>query len=94
MTVQASSPVATVCANLATVSAVMSGRSPVEHDDGALRDAAGLERDLYGVTGAQALGLLDALDLGGAVGVGAVDKGAHLVGVAADDDHDAGCSRP
>ena len=61
----------------------------VEHDDGALRDAAGLERDLYGVAGAQALGLLDALDLGGAVGVGAVDKGAHLVGVAADDDHDA-----
>ena len=61
----------------------------VEHDDGALRDAAGLERDLYGVAGAQALGLLDALDLGGAVGVGAVDEGAHLVGVAADDDHDA-----
>ena len=61
----------------------------VEHDDGALRDAAGLERDLDGVAGAQALGLLDALDLGGAVGVGAVDKGAHLVGVAADDDHDA-----
>ena len=61
----------------------------VEHDDGALRDAAGLERDLYGVAGAQALGLLDALDLGGAVGVGAIDEGAHLVGVAADDDHDA-----
>ena len=61
----------------------------VEHDDGALRDAAGLERDLDGMAGAQALGLLDALDLGGAVGVGAIDKGAHLVGVAADDDHDA-----
>ena len=61
----------------------------VEHHDGALRDATGLERDLHGVTGAQTLGLLDALDLGGAVGVGAVDEGAHLVGVAADDDHDA-----
>ena len=61
----------------------------VEHDNGALRDAAGLECDLYGVAGAQALGLLDALDFGGAVGVGAVDQGAHLVGVAADDDHDA-----
>ena len=61
----------------------------VEHDDGALSDAAGLERDLYGVAGAQALGLLDALDFGGAVGVGTVDEGAHLVGVAADDDHDA-----
>ena len=61
----------------------------VEHDDGALRDAASLERDLYGVAGAQALGLLDALDLGGAVGIGAVDEGAHFVGVAADDDHDA-----
>ena len=61
----------------------------VEHDDGALRDAAGLERDLDGMAGAQALGLLDALDLGGAVGIGAVDEGAHLVGVAADDDHDA-----
>ena len=41
------------------------------------------------MTGAQALGLLNALDFGGAVGVGAVDQGAHLVGVAADDDHDA-----
>ena len=41
------------------------------------------------MTGAQALGLLDALDLGGAVGVGAIDEGAHLVGMAADDDHDA-----
>ena len=41
------------------------------------------------MAGAQALGLLDALDLGGAVGVGAIDEGAHLVGVAADDDHDA-----
>ena len=41
------------------------------------------------MAGAQALGLLDALDLGGAVGIGAVDKGAHLVGVAADDNHDA-----
>ena len=61
----------------------------VEHHDGALRDATGLERDLHGVTGAQTLGLLDALDLGGAVGVGAVDEGAHLVGVAADDNHDA-----
>ena len=61
----------------------------VEHDDGALRDAAGLERDLDGMAGAQALGLLDALDLGGAVVVGTIDEGAHLVGVAADDDHDA-----
>ena len=31
------------------------------------------------VAGAQALGLLDALDLGGAVGVGAVDKGVVLL---------------
>ena len=46
----------------------------VEHHDGALRDATGLECDLHGVTGAQTLGLLDALDLGGAVGVGAVDE--------------------
>ena len=34
MTVQASSPVATVCANLATVSAVMSGRSPLSTTTG------------------------------------------------------------
>ena len=54
-----------------------------------MRDAAGLERDLDGMAGAQALGLLDALDLGGAVVVGTIDEGAHLVGVAADDDHDA-----
>lgn len=34
MTVQASSPVATVFANLATVSAVMSGRSPLSTTTG------------------------------------------------------------
>ena len=34
MTVQASSPVATVCANLATVSAVMSGKSPLSTTTG------------------------------------------------------------
>ena len=80
---------ATVCANLATVSAVMSGRSPLSTTTETCVMPQALECDLYGVAGAQALGLLNALDLGGTVSVGAVDEGAHLVGVAADDDHDA-----
>ena len=36
----------------------------VEHHDGAVLDAGGLEGDADGVAGAEALGLLDALDVG------------------------------
>ncbi len=64
------------------------GQVTVEHDHGPLADAAGLDRDAHGVTGAQALGLLHRLDGNGGACVGAVEDRADLVGVAAHhDDH-------
>ena len=62
----------------------------VEHDNGTIVDAGGLKCDAHGVAGAEALGLVDALDARPlTLRVGGVDDGAHLVGVAAHDDDDA-----
>ena len=61
----------------------------VEHHDGAGVDAGGLQGDLDGMAGAEALGLLHALDAGVRVCVGGLGDGADLVCVAAHDDDDA-----
>ena len=62
----------------------------VEHHDRSRADARGLENGANRVAGAQAFGLLNALYARvGALAVGAVQQGAHLVGVAANYHHHA-----
>lgn len=60
----------------------------VEHHDGAVFDAAGLDGHLYGVAGTQAFDLLNRLDGDGGVGICVLEKRAHFVCMAShDNDH-------
>ena len=67
----------------------------VEDHDGSGIDAGGLQRAADGVTGAEALGLLDALDdTGGRRAlIGTGDHGADLIGVATHNNDDAVAAR-
>lgn len=62
----------------------------VEHHDGTVLDAAGLDGHLYGMTGAQTLDLFDRLDGDGGIGVCVLKKRAHFICMAShNNDHAA-----